>query len=67
MKLPESIYKEIAKKHGISVEEVKREMQKAIEAAFIFTSDDADNIPREGEIPTIDEFIDYTLTKSVDK
>jgi len=57
------IYKAIAKKHGISVEEVKREMQKAVDAAYVFPSAEAESVPRAGEKPTIEEFIDYSVKK----
>lgn len=34
------IYREVAKKHGVSVKEVKEEMQKALDHAYSNTADD---------------------------
>ena len=59
----EKIYKDIAKKYGVSVEEVKREMQKAIDAAYLFPNDEAKKVPRKGDAPTIDEFVTYAVDK----
>jgi hypothetical protein len=60
------IYRKIAKENGVSVKEVRQEMQAAITEAY--TSPQNDNpitkayqnrIPRQGEIPTPEEFIGY--------
>lgn len=50
----QKIYQEIAKKNGLSVQEVKDEMQKALREAF-------SNRPEE--CPTIEEFIEFALKK----
>ncbi|MCL2796470.1 MAG: hypothetical protein FWD58_00210 [Firmicutes bacterium] len=57
--------KAIAKKHSVSVEEIKKEMQAAIDAAYVFPTPEAMQIPRKGEIPTIDEFIEYVAKQVV--
>ena len=57
------IYRQIAKKHKTNIGEVKREMQKAVDAAYVFPSAEAENVPRKGEKPTIEEFIDYSVKK----
>lgn len=58
------IYREVARKHGVSVAEVKWELQEAINAAYRNPPDDGvrawqNRVPRKGEIPTMDEFIRY--------
>ena len=55
----EKVYKEVAKKNGASVEEVKREMQAAINSAYENPNIYARRVPSKGKIPTIDEFIEY--------
>ena len=63
------IYRKVARKHGISVKEVKEEMQKALEYAYTNTPDDGvtgayqKQVPSKGEIPTPDEFIRYAAKK----
>ena len=49
----EKIYKQVAKIHDVSVEEVKREMQAAINATF----------DGKGKIPSTEEFIKYALSE----
>ncbi len=59
------IYRKIAKEYGVTVEEVKRDMQAAIDHAYKNTPADGvtgayqNRVPRSGEIPTTDEFIRY--------
>ena len=55
------IYREIAKKHGISVGEVKREMQAAINTAYENPNSQALSISRKNDVPTINEFINHTI------
>ena len=56
-------YRKIAKRHGVSVAEVKADMQTAITTAYTDPDRDLINIkaqnaiPRKGDIPTPDEFI----------
>ncbi len=57
------IYRKVAKKHGISVAEVRKDMQAAIDYAYQ-KSDKSErekiiqkSIPRKGEIPTAEELI----------
>ena len=57
------IYREIAKKHGVTVAEVKREMQETITEAYNDSSFHARCANRKGESPTVDEFIDYIARK----
>lgn len=56
-------YREIAKKHGVSVDEVKRDMQLAINEAYINPNTTALNVPRKGDVPTPDEFVDHVVSK----
>lgn len=58
------LYREIAKKHGVSVAEVKRDMQSAINHAYMNNTDlniakKQNEIEKKGEIPTIDEVLQY--------
>ncbi|RPF47824.1 sporulation initiation factor Spo0A-like protein [Hydrogenoanaerobacterium saccharovorans] len=64
-----SIYRKIAKKHSISVAEVKRDMQAAIDYAYKKT-DKSDNeqmmqesFSYKGEVPTAEEFIKAVADK----
>ena len=57
------IYRKIAKKHGVSIEEVRQDIQNAIDLAYTDSNLSPINIkaqnavPRKGEIPTPDELI----------
>ena len=55
------IYKQVAKKNGVSVAEVKREMQKAIDSAYVDPNFYARCVQRKGEIPTIEEFLTHMI------
>lgn len=55
------IYRKIAKENGISIKEVKNEIEKAIAFAYLSPNDFALKIPKKKEIPTIDEFISFTI------
>ena len=63
------IYRKVARKHGVSVKEVKEEMQKALDYAYTNTPDDGvtevyqKQVPSKGEIPTPDEFIRNAANK----
>ena len=64
------IYREIARKNGVSVREVKKDMQAAITAAYKNPPKDGGviaayqrQVPRKGEIPTPDELIDRKSTR----
>ena len=59
-----SIYRKIAKAHGVSVKEVREEMQGALNAAYQNNGDpvitaNQQRIPKKGEIPTVEEFLRY--------
>lgn len=63
------IYRKVAKKYGVSVGEVKREMQSAIGYAYM-KSDQSESEKRiqasvicKDEIPTTDEFIRFVANK----
>ena len=53
------IYRKIAKEYGITMQEVKSEMQSAINAAYQSNPDGVDRIPRKEKIPTPEEVIRY--------
>ncbi|MDR0286152.1 MAG: hypothetical protein LBI03_00350 [Clostridiales bacterium] len=58
------VYKKLAKKYGVSVAEIKRDMQEAIDAAYVNPTIHAQNVPSKGAIPSVDEFLEY-MVKSV--
>ena len=64
-----SIYRKIAKQYGISVNEVKEEMQSGLNHAYTKTPGDGvtgayqKQVPSRGEIPTPDEFIRCAVNK----
>lgn len=53
------IMKEVAKSNCVSVGEVKREMQAAIDIAYKNPTQEGLGIPRKGKIPMPQEFIDH--------
>lgn len=60
------ILEQVAKVNGVSVEEVRKEMQEAISTAYQDPPDDGGRtaalqkeVPCRGEIPTPEEFIRY--------
>nr|WP_322101302.1 sporulation initiation factor Spo0A C-terminal domain-containing protein [Sporofaciens musculi] len=64
------IYRKIARENGVSVKEVKEDMQAAITAAYQNPPKDGGvtaayqrQVPRKGEIPTPDELIRYMAGK----
>lgn len=64
------IYRKIARENGVSVKEVKEDMQAAIAAAYQNPPKDGGvtaayqrQVPRKGEIPTPEEFIRYAAVK----
>lgn len=60
-----SIYRKIAKQNGVSVKEVKDEMQKALDDAWNNPDKSADvrfnqmKMAPDGKKPSVDEFIRY--------
>ena len=60
-----SIYRKIAKENGISVKEVKKDMQSALDHAYKNAPNDGvtkayqNKMPRKGEVPTPEEFISF--------
>lgn len=55
----DKILRKVAKQNGVELEEVKREIEKAIEDCYVQPNIHAQSIPRNDVIPTIDEFILY--------
>lgn len=65
------IYRKIAKKNGVSVQEVRREMQAAITEAYTDPLNDNEitkayqnRVPRKGEIPTPEELLRYLSSQA---
>ena len=63
MPLDEKIYKRIAEEFGVTVEEVKRDMEEALQLTYADPNCEASAIPRMGSVPTIDEFVDYAAAR----
>lgn len=67
------VYRKVARKYGVTVEEVKREMQLAIDETYSnqknndMTKAYQDKVTRKGEVPTVDEFIHYIAAKAKNK
>lgn len=63
------IYRKIAKEHNVSVQEVKEEMQKAIDQAWTNPDKTVEQMAMQrevhakGEIPTVEEFIQFAKRK----
>lgn len=64
------IYRELAKKHGVSVKEVRQEMQAALTEAYTnplnnneITRAYQNRVTRQGEIPTPEEVVRYLAGK----
>ena len=64
------IYRELAKKYGVSVKEIRQEMQMALEDAYTnslnnneITKAYQNRVPRQGEIPTPEEAVRYLAGK----
>jgi len=53
------IYKELAKKYGVTVKELKRDMQEAINHAYSQPNATAQGVKRKSSAPTVDEFISH--------
>lgn len=60
------IYRELAKKHGVSVKEVRQEMQAALTEAYTDLQNDNEitracqnRVPRQGGIPIPEEAVRY--------
>ena len=63
----QKIYERLAKKYAVSVEDIKRDMQEAIEITYTQPTKGVQNIKREGDIATIDEFINYVISMIKDE
>ncbi len=55
------IYEAVAKEHNTTPEIVKREMQKSIDDACKDPNSLMLRIPHKGDIPTVDELLDFTV------
>lgn len=66
------IYRKVAREHGVSIAEVKQDMQAAINGAYENPLNDGitrsyqNRIPRKNDVPTVEEFIIHT-SKEVKK
>lgn len=62
----QNILQKISNATGQSVTTIKAEIEKAILSAYVFPNKVAISIPRNGEIPTINEVLEY-VCKEVEK
>lgn len=58
-----SQYRQIAKKHKIPMQKMKRDMQDAVDAAYITPTFHARCVYCKGATPTVDEFIDHSVRR----
>ena len=65
MPLDEKIYMKIAKEFGVTVEDVKRDMEEALKLTYADPSREASMIPRKGDIPTVGEFVEYAAKRAM--
>lgn len=67
------IYRKLAKKYKTTAEEIKREMQNAIYYAYQDPFKDTSKkaiqaeIPSKGEIPTVEEVLQFAVTRVREK
>lgn len=59
------VFREIARKNRTTTKEVKREMQEAINQAYINPNYYANCVPRQELVPTISEFMDYVKNRAL--
>lgn len=63
------IYRKLAKQHGVTPGEIRREMDKAIQHAYENQNVDSitkcyqSQIPKKGEVPTAEELITFAAKK----
>lgn len=61
------IYRQLAKKHGVTAEEIRRDMQSALNAAYESPSRTAETVwaqsavLRGGNVPTPEEFLRHAV------
>ena len=60
----EKVLKKVARENGISVAEVRRDIQTAINAAYIYPTFHAQCVYRKGDKPTPEEFLSH-ITRRV--
>lgn len=53
------IYRKIARKYGVSIQEVKRDMQEVVDETYKNPTFHARCVFCEGEKPTVDEFVNH--------
>ena len=54
-------YRKIAKKYGVSVKEVKHDIQEAVDTTYISPNFYARCVHYKGEKPTINEFVNHVV------
>ena len=58
-----SDYRKLAKQNGVSVKELKRDMQEAVDETYKNPTFHAKCVYSEGEKPTVDELIDHVARR----
>ena len=59
----DEIIRRIAQENGINADEVRTEMERAIAEAYRSPSPEALNVPRNGDIPTVEELLSHAIEK----
>ena len=57
-------YRKIARAHGVSIQEVKRDMQEAVDAAYKNPNFYARSVYCKGNKPTVDEFVSHLARRA---
>jgi len=55
------IYKKLAKKYGVTVDEIKRDMQEAVNATYKTPTSSARNVTKDDTVPTAEEFMNLLV------
>ena len=57
------MYRKIAREYGVSIAEVKRDMNAAVEHAYKSPNLHARCVPAEGDTPTVDEVVAHAARR----
>ena len=65
MVMTEKIYKQIARKYGVTVDEVKSDMQAAVDMTYVNPNFYARCVYYKGENPTTEEFVSHIVRREL--
>jgi len=63
--MDKKIYEAVAEKHGISLAELKQQIQVAINAAYVSPTPEALKVSRKNGTPTVDEVMNYIFAQFI--